>query len=260
MEAVAVTPPTGWNRLAPKTSCGTRERTPTCRGRTNLISDERETESSGVGNWAKALNRCAVAELAAAHRVRRGHVRAAAGGKIIIETLARGPPAEARRYARSGWCTTIPLICCTAGSGHNRSCASPPRQRRAQLTTIAPLLPRLLEIAQIRRGLILVGRHQLAIGGVNNVSLIADLDPNVVLRAGLQQPHRARILLADGLLDFGVGPRHGVIYHGDLVIERVAVGLVEIEPLLDVGLVVLVKGNAGNFISAWTPQVSGLDF
>src|SRR5712671_1190377 len=43
MEAVAVTPPTGWNRLAPKTSCGTRERTPTCRRRTDRISDGRDT-------------------------------------------------------------------------------------------------------------------------------------------------------------------------------------------------------------------------
>src|SRR6516225_8661917 len=43
MAAVAMTPPAGWNRLAPKTSSGTRERTPTCRGRTNRISDERGT-------------------------------------------------------------------------------------------------------------------------------------------------------------------------------------------------------------------------
>src|SRR5215475_6571115 len=119
-----------------------------------------------------------------------------------------------------------------------------PAKWQAQLTTIAPLLPRLPEITQIRRGLILIGRHQLAIGCVNNVSLVADLDPNVVLRAGLQQPHRARILLADSLLYFGVGPRHGVVYHGDFVIQRVTVGLVEIEPLLDDGLVVLVKWNA----------------
>src|SRR5215813_2560156 len=118
-----------------------------------------------------------------------------------------------------------------------------PAKWQAQLTTIAPLLPRLPEITQVRRGLILIGRHQLAIGPVNNVSLVADLEPNVVQWTGLQQPHRARILLADGLLDFGVGPRHGVIYHGDLVIERVAVALVEIEPLLDDGLVVLVKWN-----------------
>src|SRR5258708_7826232 len=57
MEAVAVTPPTGWNRLAPKTSCGTRERTPTCRGLTDWISDEREAHgrvaASGMGQGAK---------------------------------------------------------------------------------------------------------------------------------------------------------------------------------------------------------------
>src|SRR5258708_26050689 len=58
MEAVAVTPPAGWNRLAPKTSCGTRERTPTCRGLTDWISDERETRgrvaASGMGQGARA--------------------------------------------------------------------------------------------------------------------------------------------------------------------------------------------------------------
>src|SRR5215470_19991115 len=50
MEAAAVTPPTGWNRLAPKTSCGTRERTPTCRGQTNRNFEGRERISArGVG-------------------------------------------------------------------------------------------------------------------------------------------------------------------------------------------------------------------
>src|SRR5262249_12302823 len=107
-----------------------------------------------------------------------------------------------------------------------------------------PSLPRLLEITQIRRGLILIGRHQLAVGHVDNVGLVADLDPNVVFGTGLQQPHRARIRLADGIPAFGVGPRHGVIYYGDLVIERIAVSLVEIEPLLDDGLVCFVKWNA----------------
>jgi hypothetical protein len=47
-----------------------------------------------------------------------------------------------------------------------------------------------LKIAQIRWRLIPVGRHQLAIGLVDDIGLIADLDPNVVRRAGLQQPHR----------------------------------------------------------------------
>src|SRR5712671_991744 len=32
-------PPTGWKRFAPKTSSGTRERTPKCRGRTSRISE-----------------------------------------------------------------------------------------------------------------------------------------------------------------------------------------------------------------------------
>src|ERR1700730_17596496 len=43
MEVVEVAPPTGQNRLAPKTSSGTRERTPMCRGPTNRTSEGRET-------------------------------------------------------------------------------------------------------------------------------------------------------------------------------------------------------------------------
>jgi hypothetical protein len=38
MEVVEVIPPTGRKKLAPRTSSGTRERTPMCRGRTNRIS------------------------------------------------------------------------------------------------------------------------------------------------------------------------------------------------------------------------------
>jgi hypothetical protein len=98
--------------------------------------------------------------------------------------------------------------------------------------TSLPSLLRWLEITQIRRRLILVGRHQLAVDPFGNVGLVADLDPDVVQRAVLQAPHRPRIGLADGLLNLGVRPRHVVIDHRDLVIERVAVGLVEIDPFL----------------------------
>ncbi len=53
-----------------------------------------------------------------------------------------------------------------------------------------------------------------------------------------------RILVAHSLLYFAVGTRQRAVYDDDLVIDRVAIGLVEIESLLDDGLVVLVKGNA----------------
>ena len=55
----------------------------------------------------------------------------------------------------------------------------------------SPLFLRYREITQIRRLLILKGRHQFAIGGVHNVGLLADLDPDVVRRTGLRQPSGA---------------------------------------------------------------------
>src|SRR5258706_11317402 len=38
----------GWNRLAAKTSSGTRERTPTCRGRQSRISDREHVHAKGA--------------------------------------------------------------------------------------------------------------------------------------------------------------------------------------------------------------------
>ena len=41
-------PTNGTSRLVPKTSCGTRERKPTCRGRTSRISEARKTYEGGL--------------------------------------------------------------------------------------------------------------------------------------------------------------------------------------------------------------------
>ena len=61
-------------------------------------------------------------------------------------------------------------------------------------------------------------------------------------------PDRTRIGIARGLLGLGVWPRQSMIDHGDFVIEHVAVGLVEIDPLLDDGLAVAVKRHAARKI------------
>src|SRR5437016_3414452 len=124
----------------------------------------------------------------------------------------------------------------------------------------APLLPRLLEITQIRRRLVLEGRHQLAIGRVDHIGLAADLDPNIVRRAGLHSPHRAGIGLAENLLEPAVGPRQGMVQYDDIVIKDVAFALVEIEPLPDDGLIVVVKRDAGSLVGARAAQKPGVDF
>src|SRR5260370_25811279 len=83
MEAVAVHQPHGWNRLAPKTSCGTQKRTPTCRGLTDWISDEREAHGRvAASGMAKARERVTMRRkrLSRRHaRARRGHPRLSCG-------------------------------------------------------------------------------------------------------------------------------------------------------------------------------------
>jgi hypothetical protein len=100
--------------------------------------------------------------------------------------IFREPARACRGCIRSGKHLQADLVI-ISGIGH-RSTVGPNSHARAHLCSgdpPTPLLLRLVEITQIGRRLVLVGRHQLPIGRVKNVSLIADLDPNVVLRAGL---------------------------------------------------------------------------
>src|SRR3977135_1900856 len=96
-------------------------------------------------------------------------------------------------------------------------------------------LPGLFEIRQIGPRLVFLGGHQLTVGA-EIVGFIADADMRIVLGADVGGPDRKRIGSAGGVLGLGVWPRHGMIDHGDLVMERVAVGLVEIDQLLLDGL------------------------
>src|SRR5579862_8746885 len=96
---------------------------------------------------------------------------------------------------------------------------------------------RLPEIAQVRRRLILPGRHQIALGAPV-VSILADTNPGIARRTGFRAPDRSRIAVADRLLEIRERPGESVIEDRDLVIDRVAVGLVEMNAFLDHALVV----------------------
>src|SRR5215475_2768381 len=91
---------------------------------------------------------------------------------------------------------------------------------------------RLLEIAQVRRRLVLLRRHQLPIGA-QIVVLRADPHVRVELRAHVRLPDRARIGIAERRLQLDIGPGQRVVDHGHLVVELVGIGLIEIDALLD---------------------------
>src|SRR5262245_30515654 len=91
------------------------------------------------------------------------------------------------------------------------------------------------KILQVRRRLVLAGRHQLAVSA-EEVVLVLDLDPRVLLRTHRRAPQRMRLRRALGFLGDRPGPSQRAVMDGDLVIEDVLVGLVEIDALLDDGL------------------------
>src|SRR5262245_7438324 len=117
---------------------------------------------------------------------------------------------------------------------------------------------RLLEIRQIRRRLILPGRHQLAVTA-KVVVLLADEHMGVALGADVVFPDRTRIRFAVGSLLLGIGPRQRVVDDGDLVPEDVAVALVEVDLLLDDSLAVGVERNAGRVVAARVLEEARLD-
>src|SRR6266700_888901 len=100
---------------------------------------------------------------------------------------------------------------------------------------------RLFEISQIRRQLPLLGRHQVAIGA-EHISLVADFDVVVVLATIVLLPDRSLLvrLATVGLVD-RPRTRQCMINDGDVVMEDVGIGLVEVNSLLDDGLIVLVQ-------------------
>src|SRR5438552_11033482 len=143
--------------------------------------------------------------------------------------------------------------------GEEASSRCSPWQRRLSSGSDGgpPSPPHLVEIAQIRRLLVLARGHQVAVVA-EKIVLPADHHMWVVLVADEIDPRHARLLAHVG---FYHRPRAGerMIDGGDLVNDAVA-GLVEIDALLDNGLIVLVQRQASAFIGAVALDVAGLDF
>src|SRR5262245_41627967 len=110
-------------------------------------------------------------------------------------------------------------------------------------------LPRLAEIAQVGRQLILSGRHQQALRA-QEIELLADADLRVVLAADEFGPVRPRSGVADISLVDSPRPRQGKVDHGNLVMQEVGIGLVERNPFLEDRLIVVVQREAGGIVDA----------
>src|SRR5215467_3396544 len=121
------------------------------------------------------------------------------------------------------------------------------------------LFGRLFEVAQIRWRLVLLGWHEVAVPA-HEVDFIPDGDMHVVFGANLfLPPDRLLGLRATVVLDDDPGARERVVDRGNLVVQNVAVSLVEVDALLDNCLIVLVHWDAGHLECAGALHAAGLD-
>src|SRR5216683_1277045 len=115
------------------------------------------------------------------------------------------------------------------------------------------------KITQIRRRLVLHGGHQEAVAA-EVINLLANADMNIAFAANLvAKPDRfAAGDASEGLVDHP-WPGQRMVDGGDVVVQQVAIGLVEIDALLDDGLVVGMQRDSGGVIDARALHAASLD-
>src|SRR3989442_1496074 len=91
-----------------------------------------------------------------------------------------------------------------------------PLIRLAQYLLPSQSLPRLLEISQVRRRLVLAGRHQHVIAA-QEINLLADGDQRAALGTIGLVPVGARTWVAHISFVHGPRPGQGMVDHGDFV-------------------------------------------
>src|SRR5262245_19595859 len=121
----------------------------------------------------------------------------------------------------------------------------------------AALLAWLIEIAQIRRLLILPDRHQEAICA-QEIVLLADNHMLVVGGADVFAP--SVVALATVAAGHRPGTRERIVDDGDLVAQHVRVGLVEADALLDDGALVRMERRAAAVVDMRIFQAASLGF
>src|SRR6516162_9618261 len=122
---------------------------------------------------------------------------------------------------------------------------------RAYRMMRARLLLRPLEVSRVGWWLIAAGRHKVAVGA-DHVGFMPDLDLSVILGAKIFQPGRLRIGIAAVALVHRPGPRERMVDDRDLVVQQVRIGPVEMDALLEDGLIVVMKRQAGAVIGTGT--------
>src|SRR5262249_9773581 len=116
-----------------------------------------------------------------------------------------------------------------------------------------------LEVAQVRRRLVLPRWHQSAVRA-QEIVLPSDADVTVALGADLLEPFRLIDWLANGFLGDRPGMRERVVDRRHFVRQRVGIVLVPKDPLLDDALIVRVQRDAGGVVGTGTLEMTRLDF
>src|SRR5262245_59834163 len=116
-----------------------------------------------------------------------------------------------------------------------------------------PLLLSLFEISQVRRRLVFADWHQQAVTA-HEIAFLADGNHRVTHVFGTADfaPAEARIGVAHILFVYCPRPCHSIVDHGDYVVKDSRIGLVAENALLEDGLVVEMKRQAGRIIHART--------
>src|SRR6185503_6336378 len=136
---------------------------------------------------------------------------------------------------------------CRQATARASACSMPPAQ---------PLSCRLTEMPQIGRRLTLPGRHQET---VSAEEVVLAIDPQLVLvlaANGFEPLRIARAVVAPG---HRPRLRQRAVLDCGLVDENVRIGLVEVEPLADNGLAVLVERHAAAVVAARALDGARLD-
>src|SRR5262249_43208495 len=106
------------------------------------------------------------------------------------------------------------------------------------------------------RRLVFLGRHQIAIGAEHIVLLP---DPDMLVALGTNRLDPDRVALAMVVLSYR--PRSGqrIVDRCNFVVENVRIRFVEVDPLLDDGLIVWVQRGGGWVERTGAFQVAGFD-
>src|SRR5258705_7178770 len=133
-----------------------------------------------------------------------------------------------------------------------------PHRARLTVTVVLSLLGRLFEIPQIRWRMVFANWHQQPISA-HEIAFPPDSDQRAVhvFDTAILGPARTRIGIVHIFFVHGPRPCQRMIDRGDLVVKDVRIGLVAEDALLEGGLVVERKRQAGRVVSPGALAGSG---